>query len=86
MLAVWARRQGLLLSVWAKPTLYLSFFLRVGNPAAKARSPKPAAAAVPAARDSNDRRVMIMVSLPWFPHATPRPRVKRRLSSGGAPL
>ena len=25
MLAVWARRQGLLLSVCAKPTLYLSF-------------------------------------------------------------
>src|SRR5215210_1056951 len=32
MLAVWASRHGLLLSVCAKPTRYLSFFASVGTP------------------------------------------------------
>src|SRR5271165_2663288 len=47
MLAVCARRQGLLLSVWAKPTLYASFFLSGGTCPKAGRIPKAAAPAVP---------------------------------------
>ena len=65
MLWVWARRQGLLLSVWAKPTLYLSFFLSLGNSAARTKvPPKPDSAKAPADAVNSERRVMIMMFLP----------------------
>src|SRR5579884_2268933 len=61
MLAVSARRQGLLLSVWAKPTLYVAFSLS-GGAAQAGASAKPAAPAADVM--SNLRRVMIIVILP----------------------
>jgi hypothetical protein len=62
MLSVWAMRQGLLLSVCAKPTLYFSFCLSAGSSAhggAVASRAAPAAAVV-----SRRRRVNGMKGLP----------------------
>src|SRR5437899_589748 len=65
MLLVSASRHGLLLSVWAKPTLYLSF-LASGGSAAKAREPRVRAATPTAEPTNNFRRVMIMRFPPRF--------------------
>src|SRR3712207_3612027 len=61
MLSVCAMRHGLFDSVWAKPTLYLSFCFSFGSSCAEAVTPKPIAA-TPAA---SARNVLLSMISSW---------------------
>src|SRR5580704_4581336 len=62
MLSVWARRQGLLLSVCAKPTLYASFFFSGGT------WPKAGTIVSPAAPTLPISTCLRLISIEFPPH------------------